>query len=137
MLDVNDRALRNTVIGLGSSAISVFPELLAQNEKNSGRYRMISSQGQLSANHGKKRTREDRLHGQVIKDLLCRSQATLTPCLLHSAIGNIQPFIERDLAKLDSLQLTITPNGLPYARAIAALFDPYRAKTQRQFSSAI
>lgn len=126
-----------TVIGLGSSAISVFPELLAQNEKNSGRYRMISSQEHLSASHGKKRTREDRLHGQVIKDLLCGSQASLTPCLLHSAIDGLAPFVERELAALEGLELTVTPDGLPYARAIAALFDPYRAKTQRQFSSAI
>ncbi len=125
------------VIGLGSSAISAFPELLAQNEKNSGRYRMISSQGQLSANHGKHRTAQDRLHGNVIKDLLCVSKASLTPCLLHSAGAGLRPFIERGLARLDGLRLHVLPEGLPYARAIAALFDPYRARTQRQFSSAI
>ena len=125
------------VIGLGSSAISAFPKLLAQNEKNSGRYRMVSSQGQLSANHGKKRTRMDQLHGQVINDLLCRSRASLTPCLLHSAGAGLKPFLDRDLAQLDGLELSVMPDALPYARAIAALFDPYRAKTQRLFSSAI
>lgn len=125
------------VIGLGSSAISAFPELLAQNEKNSGRYRMISSQGQFSANHGKRRSAEDQLRGNVIRDLLCKSEASLSPCLLHSSGARIRPFIERGLARLDGLQLCILPDGLPYARAIAALFDPYRARTQRQFSSAI
>ncbi|MEL7445451.1 MAG: oxygen-independent coproporphyrinogen III oxidase [Pseudomonadota bacterium] len=126
-----------TVIGLGSSAISAFPELLAQNEKNSGRYRMISSQGQLSANHGKKRSPEDRLRGEVIQALLCKNQATLTPCLLHTSVAGLRPFLDRGLTSLNGLNLAITAAGLHYARAIAAQFDPYRAKTQRQFSSAI
>ena len=32
------------LLGLGASAISCFPELLVQNEKNAGRYRMLLSQ---------------------------------------------------------------------------------------------
>lgn len=37
-----------TLIGLGSSAVSSLPGLLMQNEKNSGRYRMLASQGRLT-----------------------------------------------------------------------------------------
>jgi len=33
--------------------------------------------------------------------------------------------------------LTILPGGLPYARTIAALFDPYRQDSARRFSSAV
>lgn len=28
-------------------------------------------------------------------------------------------------------------HGLPYARTIAAIFDPYRLQSQRRFSSAV
>lgn len=127
----------DTVIGLGSSAISVFPELLSQNEKNSGQYRSLASQGELTANHGKQRSAEDQLRGDVIKDLLCRGFAELTPCMLHQTSEQLRPFIDRELALVSGLELTILPAGLPYARAIAAQFDPYRAQHARQFSSAI
>ncbi|MEL6876493.1 MAG: oxygen-independent coproporphyrinogen III oxidase [Pseudomonadota bacterium] len=125
------------LIGLGSSAISAFPHLLAQNEKNSGRYRMQAIAGQLTASHGIVRSPEDRLRADVIERLLCAGSVRLSPCLLRQVQDNLAPFIERGLATLNALQLTITPDGLPYARTIAALFDPYRAQTVRQFSAAI
>ncbi len=125
------------LLGLGSSAINVFPDLIAQNEKNSGRYRMLSSQGLLSAYEGIVRTRKDQMIGNVIKGLLCQNTAELSPCLLADQRKHLTPFITRDLARLDGFTLSITPEGLPYARTIASLFDPYRQETTRQFSSAI
>ncbi|WP_198507715.1 hypothetical protein [Qipengyuania seohaensis] len=65
------------LIGLGASAISSFPHLLAQNEKNSGRYRMIASQDQLVANRGMRRTADDRYRAAVIEQLLCQGSAQL------------------------------------------------------------
>lgn len=125
------------LLGLGSSAINVFPELIAQNEKNSGRYRMLSSQGLLCASDGIVRTPQDQMIGEVIEGLLCQNTATLSPCLLSKRQDTLAPFIARDLAKLEGLKLSITANGLPYARTIASLFDPYRQKAPRRFSSAI
>lgn len=127
----------DVLIGLGASAISGFPELLAQNEKNNGRYRMLASQGLLSATHGVARSAQDQLRGRVIEALLCHSRALLSPCLFAATEGPLQPFVERGLAQLDGMQLTITPDGLPYARVIASLFDSYRADTQHRFSTAI
>jgi oxygen-independent coproporphyrinogen-3 oxidase len=49
----------------------------------------------------------------------------------------LKPFIERGLASVDRQWLAILPEGLPYARSIAALFDAYRAPSMRQFSSAV
>lgn len=127
----------DVLIGLGSSAISGFPELLAQNEKNNGRYRMMTSQGRLSASHGIVRSAADRMRGQVIEALLCQSNAVLSPCLLAATQAALTPFVERGLASLNGTQLTITPDGLPYARVIASLFDSYRADTGARFSTAI
>src|SRR5690606_17741196 len=59
------------LIGLGASAISSFPGLLAQNEKNQGRYRMLLSQDVLPASLGLRRTAEDRRRGGIIEGLLC------------------------------------------------------------------
>ena len=125
------------LIGMGASAISGFPGLLAQNEKNTGRYRMLASQGRLSADHGIRRGPDDLLRGAVIEALLCRGGARLAPCLLAEVRSRLAPFLDRGLASMDGTVLRIAPGGLPYARGIASLFDSYRAVTQRRFSSAI
>lgn len=125
------------LIGMGSSAISMFPRLIAQNDKNNGRYRMLSSQGLLSASEGIVRSPKDAMLGKLIENLLCQDEATLSPCMLVQAQDRLRPFIEAGVAVLDRTKLKITPGGLPYARVIAALFDPYRETTTKRFSSAI
>ena len=125
------------LIGLGASAISSFPHLLAQNEKNSGRYRMRTAAGHLVVDRGVRRSPGDRMRGAVIEALLCAGNARLVPALLEENRNDLLPFLERGLASLCEDRLSITPHGLPYARTIAALFDPYRQHSPRRFSSAV
>lgn len=125
------------LIGLGASAISCFPDLLAQNEKNAGRYRMLLSQDVLPATLGVARSAADRETGEIINALLCRGEAEIgaeRALLMAEALG---PFLSRGLAELADGRLTIRPGGLPYVRTIAALFDPYRQDSARRFSSAV
>ncbi|MEZ5680197.1 MAG: oxygen-independent coproporphyrinogen III oxidase [Erythrobacter sp.] len=125
------------LIGLGASAISSFPGLLAQNEKNSGRYRMMASQGHLTSGRGIVRSADDRQRGAIIEQLLCHGRAQLGPCHLASHRQRLQPFIDRGLASIDGQCLTILSDGLPYARTIAAQFDSYRASAAGRFSTAV
>jgi oxygen-independent coproporphyrinogen III oxidase len=131
----DDRA--DTLLGLGASAIGCFPDLLVQNEKNAGRYRMLLSQDQLPAAHGVRRSADDQRRAAVIEALLCQGTASLDPDLIGEAATRLEPFTERRLAHLEGDVLTIEPGGLPYARTIAALFDPYRQDSLRRFSSAV
>ena len=57
--------------------------------------------------------------------------------LLAEVTPRLTPFIDRGLAHIDREWLSVEPDGLPYARTIAALFDPYRTVSARQFSSAV
>jgi len=125
------------LIGLGSSAISSFPGLLAQNEKNSGRYRMMATQGMLPVTRGIHRSAGDEIRGAIIEQLLCQGRAHLTPALKTEVTGKLAPFFERDLAMLEGGHLIIAQRGLPYARAVAAQFDPYRQQSTTRFSSAV
>lgn len=125
------------LIGLGASAISGFPGLLAQNEKHTGRYRQLSAEGRLSASHGIARSDEDQRRGAVIEALLCRGEVMLPDDLLAETSGRLTPFTTAGLAELRGNRLSIPAGGLPYARVIAALFDAYRAAAPRTFSSAI
>lgn len=126
-----------TLVGLGASAISCFDDLLVQNEKNAGRYRMLLSQDVLPAAHGIARSAEDRRRGAIITALLCQGSARLDPDLLAETAPRLAPFVDRALAALDGPLLTIRPEGRPYARTIAAMFDPYRQDSLRRFSSAV
>lgn len=126
-----------TLLGLGASAIGCFPDLLVQNEKNAGRYRMLLSQDRLPAAHGVRRSADDQRRGAVIEALLCHGKASLDAELATEAAARLAPFTQRGLARLDGGMLTIEPGGLPYARTIAAIFDPYRKDSVRRFSSAV
>ncbi len=125
------------LIGLGASAISQFPNLLAQNEKNSGRYRMILSQGKLPIALGKPRSDDDRRRGQVIEDILCRGHTRVDAAILQDAWPRLTPFVEARLCAIEHGELVLSPMALPYARGIAACFDPYRQQSARRFSSAV
>lgn len=125
------------LVGFGSSAISCYPDRILQNEKNTGRYSMILSQPRLPVAVGLKRSAEDRKRGAIIESLLCHGEAEVPPALLNEASAGIERFREYGLVEQRGNQLVILPDGLPYSRAVAALFDAYLPKGTRRFSSAI
>ena len=125
------------LLGLGASAIGSFPTLLAQNEKNSGRYRMLLSQGRLPVALGKARSADDRRRGAVIEELLCRGRAKACRAMLDEAWERLAPYAEAGLCEVEGEFLVIADHALAYARSIAAVFDPYRQHSPRRFSSAV
>jgi oxygen-independent coproporphyrinogen-3 oxidase len=127
----------DTLIGLGASAISQFPDLLAQNEKMAGRYRMIVNAEQLSARRGVVRTAEDRRRGTAIERFLCDGQAMLDDDLFAQAGAGLAKFVERGLVTLQKGMICLGDGGLPYARAIASRLDAYRMESSGRFSHAV
>ncbi|WP_395334215.1 oxygen-independent coproporphyrinogen III oxidase [Novosphingobium sp. BL-8H] len=125
------------LVGFGASSISSFPALLAQNEKNAGRYRTMLSQERLTTSRGIVRSIEDRRRAAVIENLLCRDRAPIDADLREQAWPMLQPYFAAGLCEGDGQDLVIRPEGLPYARSIAARFDPYRKDSLRRFSSAV
>jgi oxygen-independent coproporphyrinogen III oxidase len=125
------------MIGLGASAISQFPDLIVQNDKNSGRYRIKTTSGLLPADRGVVRNAEDRRRGRVIEQLLCDGEAEIAPLFGPELRERLLPFLEHGLATVECGRLRIPDYGRPYARVIASLFDTYRQPAARRFSSAI
>ncbi|MEE4349962.1 MAG: radical SAM protein [Pacificimonas sp.] len=126
------------LIGLGASAISQFPGLLVQNEKNSGRYRMRLSGRQLAGARGVERSEDDQWRAAVIEDILCRQEANLGVLSLGAGErAALRTFQDRNLVTLYKDRLRLLPAARPYARAIAATFDPYRQAGQARFSNAV
>lgn len=127
----------DAVIGLGASAISQFPHLIVQNEKNAGRYKVRVSSGLLPAEQGVLRTDEDRRRGRIIEQLLCCGKADTSGLLDQELLHKLHPFMERGLATIEHGRLRLPDYARPYARVIASMFDNYRQPAARQFSSAI
>ena len=126
-----------TLIGIGASAISMFPDLLVQNEKNAGRYRMLLSQDCLPGVGGVVRSADDQERGTIISELLCQGRVAIGMERATMMRAALSAFTQRGLATLEGDVLTITADGVPYARTITALFDPYRQDSARRFSSAV
>lgn len=124
------------LIGLGSTAISQFDTAFIQNEKNNGRYRMLTSAGKLAGRGGVLRCADDRWRGAVIEALLCQGRAHIDADLASASAARLAPFAARGLIRWQADQLILEPGSEPYARSIAAVFDAYRT-TQQRFSSAV
>ena len=125
------------LVGLGASAITSVPELLVQNEKNAGRYRMLLSQHLMPGALGVRRDALAREQGAIIEGLLCRGEARIGAARAVQLGEALAPFVARDLVRVEGERLWLTPDALPYARTIAALFDPHRQQSTRAFSSAV
>lgn len=126
-----------SLIGLGSTAISCFDQVIVQNEKNTGRYQMLLSQQRLTGALGVVRSEDDRRRSAVIEALLCHGATRLAVDLLAGVRPMLAPFLAGDLIRLEGEQLILTEAGLPYARTVASLFDTYRQDSARRFSSAV
>src|SRR5690606_7494409 len=87
------------LIGLGASAISSFPDLLAQNEKNSGRYRMLLSQDLLPVAVGIERSADDRRRGAIIESLLCQGRAPVAADLARQVAPDLEAFVAAGLCR--------------------------------------
>lgn len=127
------------LIGLGASAISSFPDVHCQNDKNVGRYRMRLSGGQLAASRGVQRSPAARERGRIIESLLANGFARdIGLSLMSEAEPSLIPFATRGLISCSRESVAIEQDGLPYSRVIAACFAPQTATvTGARFSNAI
>lgn len=122
------------LLGLGASAISQFPDLIVQNEKQAGPWREKVEAGQISATRGTLRTIDDQRRGRIIEALLCKGHARLDPSI---PLPDLSRFEELGLIRLNGEELMLLPEALPYARSIAACFDSYLQPAERRFSHAV
>lgn len=125
------------VIGLGASAISQFPGLYVQNAKNIGAYRAALASGRLPIERGIIRDAESRACGERITSILCHGKAALPPTLSAEQQEQLYQFTRRNLVSVRAGTLYLRPEAAPYARTIAALFDPRLARQHGRFSAPV
>jgi len=125
------------LIGFGASAISQFPGLYTQNAKNAGTYRDAVTHGLLATERGVVRDPASRACGKLISDILCHGKAELPGNLSPSQREMLEEFVQRGLVTTGGGQLRLRPAAAPYARTIAAIFDPRLANKTGSFSAPV
>lgn len=125
------------LIGFGASAISEFPGLYVQNAKNAGAYRKAIAAGDLPGERGIVRDEDSRACGALINQILCHRQALLPGALTYAQHERLEDFARRGLISTADGMLRLKPAAMPYARSIAAIFDPRLAGQMGRFSAPV
>ncbi|MBN8843716.1 MAG: oxygen-independent coproporphyrinogen III oxidase [Sphingomonadales bacterium] len=115
------------LIGLGASSISKFPDLLVQNEKRAGHYRDLVGEGRLAAARGVRVDPAQQRRAAHIRDILCAGGMTVDRAEMEAVRTAVARFEHMGVVSWDDRRLSISSDGLPYARHVAAQFDSVRA----------
>lgn len=131
------------VIGIGSSAISQFPQGYAQNSANGLQYRTMIEAGQLPIIRGWSFNEEDTVRKEIIDALMCSMEVDLAAIVHQYRLpeDHFAPELAElakpeydDIVLLESGQIkVITPYRMA-ARAVALAFDRYRSVAAGRYS---
>lgn len=123
----------DTLIGIGASAISRYPQGYAQNDASTSGYQAAVRAGELATRRGHAFSDDDRLRGRIIEVLMCHFEVNL------AAVADELGF-DRDVARataqgldeafpamlsIDGDRIVIRREGRPLTRMIARYFDAY------------
>lgn len=133
-----------TLVGLGASSISRFPQGYAQNASGTSDHTQAIRAGHFSTHRGHVFAGEDRLRARIIEALMCDfrvSRAELAGFGIEAPV--VDAMLNRvaeefaGVVTLDDDFLTILPQGRPLTRMIARGFDAYDHQGKAQHSAAI
>ncbi|HTW69972.1 MAG TPA: oxygen-independent coproporphyrinogen III oxidase [Acetobacteraceae bacterium] len=134
------------LVGLGASSIGSMPQGYVQNNPSVPAWRDAVRAGTLPITRGIALTAEDRLRRAVIETLMCTNAVDLRavaaqhradPATLMNAAPALQSLARDGLVQWDGMRVTLTPEGRPFVRAVAAAFDTYLAAGNARHSAAV
>lgn len=129
-----DRA--ETMLGVGSTSIGRTPSGYVQNLSETGAWERSVDAGVLPVAKGVALSQDDTLRGHVIERLMCTGKVDLDAAALRAGVSqNWYHIHEQELATLeaDGLiarcagRISVTKEGAPVVRVVAAVFDAYLA----------
>ncbi len=123
----------DTLIGIGASSISRYPQGYAQNAPATSAYQAAVRAGELATRKGHAFTQQDIQRGRIIEVLLCNLAVDFAELATELGVPQEQlrgyaDGIDRafpQMVDLSPSRLAIRPEGRPLARMIARHFDAY------------
>ena len=122
-----------TLIGLGASAISRFPQGYAQNDPSTSGYQKAVREGRFATTRGHAFCEDDHLRGGIIEALLCDFRADLVavanrvnqPVARATALTDGLAEAFPGMVRVTDTTVEILDHARPLARIIARHFDGY------------
>jgi oxygen-independent coproporphyrinogen-3 oxidase len=136
----------DALLGLGASSIGRLPQGYVQNSPSTADYQRRVLRGELAVTRGRPLSHDDIMRAHVIERLMCdltfhghdivqRFGADALPLLAEAAA--VADTDDDGLVLPIDDGFVITEMGRPFARAIAARFDAYLARSQARHSAAV
>jgi oxygen-independent coproporphyrinogen III oxidase len=133
-----------TILGVGTSAVSSTPRMFWQNAPDLGTWEQAIARMQLPVVRGTVLDSDDRIRRTLIERLMCDGEADLDTLEQRFGIEPMSYFArelaalatQSELASLDGHTIRTTPVGKLLVRNVCMLFDRYRHDAER-FSSTI
>jgi oxygen-independent coproporphyrinogen III oxidase len=135
-----------TLIGIGATAIGRTPQGFVQNASETGAWSRAVAQGKLPVARGHIFREQDSLRSHVIERIMCDGLVDLS--LAGRALGFEDDWYLEEIPALIQLQkdrlltyadgeVSLTPEAVPLARVVAAVFDTYLRDSTARHSVAV
>ena len=134
------------LLGFGASAIGSLPQGYVQNTQRLRAYREAVTFAEFATERGVELSADDRLRRDVIESLMCDMAVDLkTLCKTHGVarktlddgMKRLGPLAEDGIIEVDNGRVTVTAEGRPFVRLVAASFDSYLNKGEKRHSKAV
>lgn len=122
------------LIGFGASSIGALPGGYIQNIADIRLYEESVRKTGLAVSRGIAMSDDDRLRRDIIEELMCKNRVDLADTCRRAGIAvndlldDDAPLLEMEedgLLLWDGRRITLTEDGKPYVRVVAAFFDAY------------
>jgi oxygen-independent coproporphyrinogen-3 oxidase len=134
----------DTVIGLGTSAISSTPRMHWQNHPELGAWEADIAEQRIPIERGYVLDEDDRTRGEVIRQLMCDGEVDLE----RVGVSDVERYFALELEVLGKLsdlatydrashRITTTPMGRLLVRNVCMVFDRYLKAAPKGFSTTI
>jgi len=135
-----------TLIGIGATAIGRTPQGHVQNASETGAWSRAVAAGKLPVARGHALREQDQLRSHVIERIMCDGSIDLSAA--GRALGLEDDWYAEEVLELNQLQkdrlltyadgkVSLTPEGIPLARVVAAVFDTYLRHSTTRHSVAV
>lgn len=125
------------VYAFGVTGISQLETAYAQNTKDIDEYIKLTSSGQLPVKKGYTLTTDEQQTRGFIEELMCNYRVTLDTEHLQRYQTKLQVIKADGIITINGNTITMTTEGLPFVRNVAAAIDPLMEHTTKSFSKPI
>jgi oxygen-independent coproporphyrinogen III oxidase len=138
--------IARTLIGIGATAIGRTPHGYVQNASETGAWSRAVASGKLPVARGHALQEQDSLRSYVIERIMCDGSADLSAA--GRALGFEDDWYVEEIPELLQMQkdhlltyadskVSLTPEAVPLARVVAAVFDTYLRHSTARHSVAV